>query len=160
MTFEQFKELFCWVSNSKESLSLFTLNQHIQLATGEYFDRESTIHNYCSSLFNLIKTGSTLFGEGYGKLNLTEKFLNTNSGDFIGLDEISAEEVSELGEVLGMRIENEKTQLYFQGVYMHLRHGSLEDYLRNKKLESTKLFIEEKEARYAVTLFRNVMQRR
>ncbi|KAF8540637.1 hypothetical protein BDD12DRAFT_880276 [Trichophaea hybrida] len=149
-TLQQLKELFCWAAHSKKPLSLFTLNQRIQLATSsEMFDTEIAIQTHCSSLLKLTKTGEALFDDLVSNLTLVESSQGIIAMESVDTD-IPDHEI--LDDELDMDEEDQRIQRYQKDVFVHLRHASLGDYLRNPKLKDTKLLMDVKTAQVHMLL--------
>ncbi|KAF8250987.1 hypothetical protein K440DRAFT_638823 [Wilcoxina mikolae CBS 423.85] len=143
-TLQQLKELFCWTAHSKKPLSLFTLNQRIQLTTSsEMFDTEIAIQTHCSSLLKLTKTGEALFDDLVSNLTLVESSQGITTMESVDTD-IPDHETSD--DELDMDEEDRRIQRYQKDVFVHLRHASLGDYLRTPKLKDTKLLMDVKTA--------------
>jgi hypothetical protein len=51
------QNLFSWAAYFKEPLSLFNLNEILQISSSDNFDVESIVAETCASLFVLVKTG-------------------------------------------------------------------------------------------------------
>ncbi|KAJ9647100.1 hypothetical protein H2199_002086 [Coniosporium tulheliwenetii] len=132
----QIRELFCWVTYSKEPLSVLYLNQVIQFAIeDETFDVEGIIKNSCASLIGLDQTGRVLCDALIKSEALAEDSLNAGGGE---------DEVGELDEDLGSDSELDEDEAEAEAeesqreLLVNLRHASLGDYVKSKDLKATK----------------------
>jgi hypothetical protein len=121
------------ITDSKEHLSIHDLNQIVQFEIGDgLFDMERIIDNSCGSLFKFVKTGEARFDELFEQIPPVSG--EPKPG---GLEE--SYETSESGSELEEEEADQQEQERQRGIFVHLRHASLGDYLKDPDLEPTYL---------------------
>jgi hypothetical protein len=145
-TLAQLREIFCLVAYAKEPLSIFLLNQIIQfVTTDDIFDAERTIRSTCVSLFRLVQTGQVLFDTLVKSETLVEVGPNTGGAD-------ESDEASELESELDEDEADEREEERQREIFVHLRHASLGDYVKNRDLKPTGILFNVSEARLHIVL--------
>jgi hypothetical protein len=148
------QELFCWTAHFSQPLSLYHLNSIIHFAVPNYFfDVEKVIEETCASLFVLKKTGEVLFDE----ISQREVLVNTVTGDTDvasteaeAEDEDDAEDEGDDEDTIN-EVE-QQLQNRQRGIYVHLRHASLGDYLKRSDLKPTAILLNVREGAVHVML--------
>jgi hypothetical protein len=109
----------------------------------------------------LTKTGEALFDDLVSNLKLAENSYGINAMENVGFGtDISDHEIPGFemshetsDEELEIDEEDERVTRYQKDVFVHLRHASLGDYLRNSKLKETKLLMNIKAAQVHMLLY-------
>jgi hypothetical protein len=157
------QELFSWAAYFKEPLSLFYLNEILNLLIGQqYSDAEVILKETCASLFILVKTGEVLleessrsdtehkFSEHNERQDNTEAKVEEENCDHDNDDdEENYDDEKEMAEILEA---NEQHRMRQQEIFVTLRHASLGDYLRRADLKPTAILLGAKQGQIHVVI--------
>ena len=164
------RDLFSWVAYFKEPLSLFNLNEIMQISSGNV---GAIVTETCASLFVLVKTGQVLLedstqldtetqegadnapndaGQSKGRDNPEVEHVEEAYGD---IDEDNEEFDDEMEmnekEMAEMAEDAERLLNRQREIFVHLRHASLGDYLKREDLKSTAILLGMKQGKAHVT---------